>query len=178
MEKIEIKRITTDNPADSEIPNYLSLMNYCTAQNGRAVLRYADGKENVDLAEYVEKYCHNHDCTHMDASDLETFEECLTDCDCVAAMLYFCGVQAAENNARLKRYEDTDLSPEEIKEMADMCDKFKTNSEPQNRDKVFCKDCDYLNLDGDKPFCCHRHMSTNGLDDWCYHGKKRGDENA
>ena len=178
---MNIKRVTTDNPQNSEFPNYLTLMNYCTYKNGKAVLRYADGKENVDLAEYVEKYCHNHGCTHMDASDLETFDECLTDCDCVAAMLYFCGAQAAENNARLKRYEDTDLSPEEIKEMSENVQFLRlkifgaTNGETP---RVYCRDCDYLNLDGDKPFCCHRHMSTNGLDDWCYHGKKRGDENA
>lgn len=115
-EKVK-QRFTIDNPQNSEFPNFLTLMNYCTAKNGRAVLCYADGKENVDLAEYVEKYCHNHDCTHMYASDLETFEECLMDCDCVAAMLYFCGAQASLNNARLKQYEDTGLSPEEIIEM-------------------------------------------------------------
>lgn len=112
--KNEIKRLTADDPANSEFPNFHTLMNYCTAKNGRAVLRYADGEENVDLAKYVEEYCHKHDCTHMDASDLETFEECLMDCDCVAAMLYFCGAQASVNNARLKQYEDTGLTPEEI----------------------------------------------------------------
>ncbi len=72
---------------------------------------------------------------------------------------------------------------------AAMCKKFKASLEalsgvknrdviPQNADKVHCKDCDFLNMDGDKPFCCHSKMSTNGLDDWCCHGKKRGDENA
>jgi len=112
--KSELKRLTTDDPANSEFPNYLTLMNFCTAKNGKAVLCYADGEENIDLAKYVEKYCHKHDCTHMDASDLETFEDCLTDCDCIAAMLYFCGAQASVNNARLKQYEDTGLTPEEI----------------------------------------------------------------
>ena len=116
---MKIKRLTTDNPANSEFPNFHTLMNYCTARNGRAVLCYADGKENVDLTEYVEEYCHKNGCTHMDANDLETFEECLMDCDCVAAMLYFCGAQASVNNARLKQYEDTDLSPEEIIEMSE-----------------------------------------------------------
>lgn len=71
---------------------------------------------------------------------------------------------------------------------AAMCKKFKMSlsasagktrcSIPQNSDKVHCKDCDYLNTDGDKPFCCHSKMSTNGLDDWCSYGKKRGKENA
>ena len=111
------QRFTTDNPENSDFPNFLTLMNYCTAKNGRAVLCYADGKENVDLAEYVVEYCHKNGCTHMDANDLATLEECLTDCDCMAAMLYFCGAQASLNNARLKQYEDTGLSPEEIIEM-------------------------------------------------------------
>lgn len=69
---------------------------------------------------------------------------------------------------------------------AAMCEKFKMSLNAdktrdgvlQNADKVHCKDCDYLNTDGDKPFCCHPKMSTNGLDDWCCHGKKRGEENA
>lgn len=69
---------------------------------------------------------------------------------------------------------------------AAMCKKFKMSlnadktrdSVPQNADKVHCKDCDYLNTDGDELFCCHPKMSTNGLDDWCCHGKKRGEENA
>lgn len=56
--------------------------------------------------------------------------------------------------------------------------KFKADNDTKNDDKVYCKDCDYLNTDGDKPFCCHRNMSTNGLDDWCCHGKRRGDKNA
>lgn len=70
-------------------------------------------------------------------------------------------------------------------QVAAMCEKFKMSLDPKSRDssleskdKVHCRDCDYLNTDGDKPFCCHRKMSTNGLDDWCCHGKKRGDENA
>jgi len=31
--------------------------------------------------------------------------------------MYFCGLQAASNNYRLKAYEDTGVSPEEIQEM-------------------------------------------------------------
>lgn len=68
---------------------------------------------------------------------------------------------------------------------AAMCEKFKMSLEaeekpkaeniPKNHDKVYCKNCEYLNMDEGKPFCCHRNMSTNGLDDWCYHGKRRGE---
>ena len=72
------------------------------------------------------------------------------------------------------------LAAVEAIQVAAMCKKFKMSLDPKSRDnsleskdKVHCRDCDYLNTDGDKPFCCHRNMSTNGLDDWCYHGKKR-----
>lgn len=123
---MEIKRITTDNPANSEFPNYLTLMNYCTYKNGRAVLCYADGKENVDLAEYTAGKCQAHGktcgeqlCSEMTAEEVMDGALMELGCDCANATMYFCGVQAAENNARLMRYEDTDLSPEEIIEMSE-----------------------------------------------------------
>ena len=80
------------------------------------------------------------------------------------------------------------LAAVEAIQVAAMCEKYemsiienqkpKADNAPKNADKVHCKDCDYLNTDGDKPFCCHKKMSTNGLDDWCCHGKRRGEENA
>lgn len=120
---MKIKRLTTDNPANSKYPNYLTLMNYCTHKNGRAVLCYADGKKNVDLAEYTSEQCQARGkmcgeklCSEMTAEGVMDGVLMELGCDCVNAILYFCGAQAAENNARLKQYEDTDLSPEEIKE--------------------------------------------------------------
>lgn len=116
-----IKRLTTDDPANSEFPNYLTLMNYCTYKNGRAVLCYADCEKNIDLAEYIARKCQVygetcgiHLCSEMTAE--EVMDGALMDlgCDCANATMYFCGVQAAENNARLKQYEDTGLTPEEI----------------------------------------------------------------
>lgn len=119
-----MKRITTDNPQNSDLPNFLTLMNFCTAKNGKAVLCYADGKENVDIAEYTASKCQSHGktcgnemCADMTAEEVMDGALMELECDCVNAVMYFCGVQAAENNARLKRYEDTGLSPEEIKEM-------------------------------------------------------------
>lgn len=51
-------------------------------------------------------------------------------------------------------------------------DKFKEHN-GDNNDRVHCRDCDYLNMDSGKPYCCHSRMSTNGLDDWCNWGTKR-----
>lgn len=118
------RRITTDNPQNSDLPNYLTLMNFCTVKSGKAVLCYADGEENVDLTEYTArkcqmygKNCDNEMCADMTAEQVMDGALMELECDCVNAVMYFCGVQAAENNARLKQYEDTGLSPEEIKEM-------------------------------------------------------------
>lgn len=119
-----MKRITTDNPKNSDLPNYHTLMNFCTVKNGKAVLCYADGEENVDLAEYTARKCrmHGKECGNEMCADMtaEQVMDCALmelECDCVNAVMYFCGVQAAENNARLKQYEDTGLSPKEITEM-------------------------------------------------------------
>lgn len=119
-----MERITTDNPKNSDFPNYLTLMNFCTAKNGRAVLCYADGKENVDLAEYTAckcqshgKMCGNEMCADMTAEEVMDGALMELGCDCVNAVMYFCGAQAAENNARLKVYEDTGLLPDKIEEI-------------------------------------------------------------
>ncbi|MCM1059434.1 MAG: hypothetical protein NC452_03995 [Eubacterium sp.] len=91
---------------------------------------------------------------------------------------------------RLSAYEDTGLSPEEIKilqedsakfhKLIDDLEEIVTNKPKEHsgddNDKVYCRDCDYLNMDSGKPFCCHSRMSTNGLDDWCNFGTKRQDE--
>lgn len=119
-----MERLTNSDPKNSEMPNFHTLMNFCTSKNGRAVLCYADGVENVDLAEYTACKCHvrGKDCGCEMCSDM-TSEEIADgalmelECDCENAVMYFCGLQAASNNYRLKAYEDTGVSPEEIQEM-------------------------------------------------------------
>lgn len=103
-----MNRLTTDNPGCS---NYLTLMNYCKSKNSRATLCWADGNENVDLAEYTAKCCNENGCDSITA---DYIMENGFECDCVVATMYCCGVQAAENNARLSKYEDTGLTPDEI----------------------------------------------------------------
>lgn len=101
---------------------------------------------------------------------------------------------------RLQAYEETGLTPKEIETLKafkayfdDMYGKglevanwrMNGNLEPfdnfyekaSNAAKIRCKDCDYLNMDDGKPYCCHARMSTNGLDDWCYCGVKRKENN-
>lgn len=105
-----MERLTTDTPKS----NCEILMNYCTVGNdGWAELKYAGGEENVKLHEYTTKCCKEHGCKNITADFVA--EDGLLDCyDCPIAIMYYCGVQAAENNARLAAYEDTGLTPEQI----------------------------------------------------------------
>lgn len=107
---------------------------------------------------------------------------------------------------RLAAYEDTGITPEEIKALReenkklkefkeyfdDLCgiglkvanwhmngelepfDSFYDSAvEFMKKEKVYCKDCDFLNMDSGKPYCRHSHMSINSLDDWCDFGTKK-----
>lgn len=50
-------------------------------------------------------------------------------------------------------------------------------SDSETQGHVHCKDCDYLCEIGGKICCCYPRMISNGLEDWCRHGKKRGENN-
>ena len=124
--------------------------------------------------------------------------KCVDIRDCCIGIVkgHICG----EAVNRLAAYEDTGLTPEEVETLKafkayfdDMYGKglevanwhMNGNLEPfdnfyekaSNAAKIRCKDCDYLNMDDGKPYCCHARMSTNGLDDWCYYGVKRKENN-
>lgn len=59
---------------------------------------------------------------------LSSYNRMKLECDCENAVMYFCGVQAAANNDRLKAYEDTGLTPEEITTMkAEYSDTFQAH---------------------------------------------------
>lgn len=88
---------------------------------------------------------------------------------------------------KLAAYEDTGYEPEEITalqednerlhKLLDNLEAVLTSKPPEhnsgNDDKVHCRNCDYLNMDSGKPYCCRPHMSTSGLDDWCDHTKRK-----
>lgn len=75
-------------------------------------------------------------------------------------------------------------------QVAAMCEKYemsiiedgkpKADNEPQNDDKVYCKDCTYCIHNKDKTdyVCCRNGIITCGAYYWCYRGKKRDDKNA
>ena len=107
-----MNRMTTDTPQN----NLESLLNYAFAENKRVVLRYADGEENKDLCEYISDKARAMGC---DLSPEDIMDGGCMECDCVLAVLYAVATQAAELRAKLKRYEDTGLEPEEIDRIVD-----------------------------------------------------------
>lgn len=89
-----MKRITTDNPQ----LNIERLLNTARAENNQAVLHLGD--EVITLAEYVAKCAKEYGCDVTQESVMDG-DNCV-ECDCPVAILNILGIQAAENNARLK----------------------------------------------------------------------------
>lgn len=92
-----MKRMTTDNPQ----LNIERLLNTARAENNQAVLHLGD--EVITLAEYVTKCAKEYGCNVTQESVMDG-DNC-AECDCPIAVLNILGIQAAENNARLKMIE-------------------------------------------------------------------------
>lgn len=92
-----MKRMTTDNPQ----LNIERLLNTARAENNQAVLHLGD--EVITLAEYVAKCAKEYGCDVTPESVMDG-DNC-AECDCPVAILNILGIQAAENNARLKMIE-------------------------------------------------------------------------
>ena len=96
-EQVNMKRMTTDNPQ----LNIERLLNTARAENNQAVLHLGD--EVITLAEYVAKCAKERGCDITQESVMDGDNCC--ECDCPVAILNILGIQAAENNARLKNIE-------------------------------------------------------------------------
>ncbi len=105
---MEITRLTTDEPKN----NTETMLNYAYGKDNQAVLRYADGQENVDLCEYISKCAKEKGC-NVEPEDL--MEGACMECDCELAILYTVAVQAAELRGRLKMYEDAGITLDDLK---------------------------------------------------------------
>lgn len=92
-----MKRMTTDNPQ----LNIERLLNTARAENNQAVLHIGD--EVITLTEYVAKCAKEYGCDVTPESVMDG-DNCV-ECDCPVAILNILGIQAAENNARLKMIE-------------------------------------------------------------------------
>lgn len=92
-----MKRMTTDTPQGCTE----AMLNMARAENGEVMLGFGD--EVVTLAEYVSKYAKETGCDVTPESVMDG-DNCV-ECDCPVAILNILGIQAAENNARLKMIE-------------------------------------------------------------------------
>lgn len=107
-----MKRMTTDSPQ----LNIERLLNTARAENNQAVLYLGD--EVITLAEYVTKCAKEHGCDVTQESVMDGDDCC--ECDCPIAVLNVLGIQAAENNARLKMIEkilENDYDLDRLKEL-------------------------------------------------------------
>ena len=108
-----MNRLTTDHPNDITE----RMLNFAYCDNGRVKLLCADGKENVDLCEYVAYRATSMGCCLTD--DDVMAGSCSDGCACPLSTLYTIAVQAAELRERLKQYEDTGLMPDEVEKIVD-----------------------------------------------------------
>lgn len=92
-----MKRMTTDNPQR----NIEMLLNISRAEGGQVMLYLGD--EVITLTEYVAKCAKEYGCDVTQESVMDGDNCC--ECDCPVAILNLLGIQAAENNARLKMIE-------------------------------------------------------------------------
>ena len=140
-----MKRMTTDNPQ----LNIERLLNTARAENNQAVLHLGD--EIITLAEYVDKCAKERGCDITQESVMDG-DNCV-ECDCPVAILNILGIQAAENNARLKMIEKilgNDYDLDRLRELieADREGRCAILSEPMksmvykpNDTDVYCPNC-------------------------------------
>ena len=106
-----MNRLTTDNPTS----NIETMLNYAYAKDSRVILRYGDGEDNIDLCEYISRTAADKSCS---PSPDEVMDGACMECDCELAILVAVATQAAELRSRLKQYEDSNLTPAEVAELA------------------------------------------------------------
>jgi hypothetical protein len=111
-------RLTTDNPQT----NFETAMNYVFSKDGEAFIRHDGISENVPLWQYLDRLCAEKGCMLDESRCSESTDERCCDCamdssDCPMALMYIFASQAVNLRGRLKQYEDTGYSHEEIQGM-------------------------------------------------------------
>ena len=105
-----MSKFVTDHP----ISNVECMLNLAYTKDHRVFLRWADGKKDVDLCEYISYHAREKGC---DVSPDDVMNGSCLECDCKIATLNNIAIQAAELRGKLKRYEDTEMNPAEIEAM-------------------------------------------------------------
>lgn len=113
--RITVERLTTDAPQG----NFETMLNYVYSKDGIAYIR-SDGKnDDVPLHEWARRECVARGCDEFQGESFEEIDEAICDCafdygDCPIFLAYTFACQACHLRDRLKKYEDTGLTPEEL----------------------------------------------------------------
>ena len=99
--KPNLGKLVKDDPSS----NLETLLNYAYVKDGEVYLRYANGKTDVNLAEYICHLAAEKGCGHHTKEDVLNGDVCMA-CDCEVAILNTVAIQAAELRNWLKKYED------------------------------------------------------------------------
>lgn len=103
-----MNRLTTDTPKG----NYQMLHNCTVVKEHEVYLRDWNGEGDISLVNFCKAECKRKCDTNIEAG-AEEFGEYM-DCDCFVAHFYHTAVGHAELRERLKAYEDSNLSPEQL----------------------------------------------------------------
>lgn len=116
-----MRRLTTDCARDS----FEVSMNYVFGKDGWAHI-VSDGEhENVPLTSWARAQCIKRGCDEFPGETPEEIDQTLCDCiadgdGCPIALAYCFASQACHLRTRLKQYEDTGLTPDEIMGLCSM----------------------------------------------------------
>ena len=97
-----MERLTTDTPKG----NFQTLMNFAYAENGEVMLRWAGGKDNANLREYLASEAYKYGCDQSPKDIGEGMCYGCEDPNCHIQIMLVLATQAAELRGRLKMYED------------------------------------------------------------------------
>lgn len=108
---MEYKRLTTDNPQG----NVGNMLNMTKVIDNEVYLRDLNGEGDISLVNYCKGKCKEIYKVDIDAT-VEEFGEFM-DGDDLISLFYWVTVGHAELRERLKQYEDSGLSPEQVQKL-------------------------------------------------------------
>ncbi len=127
-------RLITDEPET----NVERLNNFIYAKDGQIYVRWYDGKRDVNINEIVRSLADTGDCSSIleGVEDDEIFEVLTDDIGShyYSAILLVAATQAAELRGQLKEYEDTGLTPQNIKDLHAKVVELEEKLQGHNRD--------------------------------------------
>lgn len=108
---MKFKKLVKEDPQG----NYETLHNMTTIKDREIYLRNFGTDGDISLVDYSNNEC-KRKCGRDIKATAEEFGEYM-DCDCIVSVFYSMAIGYAELRAYLKAYEDTGISPDEVKKL-------------------------------------------------------------